>query len=134
VAVAAEEPASLESIQQAVLSALQAANSRAEVLSVELRGAELVLQVNAPASLVELSISEEAKRAAAAAASRAAGRALRIKVAGTASANGGAKPLAKPVASGPGARSRAAEEPVIKRMQEKFNAQIRTIIDHRERR
>ena len=134
VAVAAEEPASLESIQQAVLAALQAANSRAEVLSIELRGAELLLQVNTPASLVDLSISEEAKRSAAAAASRAAGRALRIKVTGTASANGGAKLAAKPVPSGPGARSRAAEEPVIKRMQEKFNAQIRTIIDHRERR
>ena len=134
VAVATEEPASLEAIQQAVLSALQSANSRAEVLSVELRGAELLLQVNAPASLVELSISDEAKRTAAAAASRAAGRALRLKVTGTASANGGPKPVAKPVASGPGARSRAAEEPVIKRMQEKFNAHIRTIIDHRERR
>ena len=135
VALATEEAPATEAIQQAVLAALQASNSRAEVLAVELRGTELLLQIDAPASLVDLSISDEAKRAVTTAASRAAGRPLRLKVTGTASANGGSRPaMSKPAFAGPGARTRAAEEPVIKRMQEKFNAQIRTIIDHRERR
>jgi hypothetical protein len=31
-------------------------------------------------------------------------------------------------------RNRAAEHPVVRRMQEKFGAEIRTIIDHREKR
>jgi hypothetical protein len=34
---------------------------------------------------------------------------------------------------GPGVRTRAAEDPVVKRMMEKFGAEIRTVIDHREK-
>jgi hypothetical protein len=32
---------------------------------------------------------------------------------------------------GTSARSRAADDPVVRRMQEKFGAEIRTVIDHR---
>jgi hypothetical protein len=31
-------------------------------------------------------------------------------------------------------RNRALEDPVVRRMQDKFGAEIRTIIDHREKR
>jgi hypothetical protein len=36
-------------------------------------------------------------------------------------------------ANGVGARSRAMSDPVVQRMQEKFGAEIRSVIDHKER-
>ena len=38
------------------------------------------------------------------------------------------------VANGPGGRGRAEQDPVVQRMREKFGAQIRTVIDYREKR
>ena len=35
--------------------------------------------------------------------------------------------------NGAGARSRAMNDPVVQRMQEKFGAEIRSVIDHKER-
>ena len=35
--------------------------------------------------------------------------------------------------NGAGARSRAMSDPVVQRMQEKFGAEIRSVIDHKER-
>ena len=35
--------------------------------------------------------------------------------------------------NGASARSRAANDPVVQRMAEKFGAEIRTVIDHREK-
>jgi hypothetical protein len=37
-------------------------------------------------------------------------------------------------ATGPGGRSRAEQDPVVQRMREKFGAEIRTVIDYREKR
>jgi hypothetical protein len=69
------------------------------------------------------------------AATRLLERRVRLRVIGTAGngASAAARPAAAP-ANGPGARSRAANDPVVRRMQEKFGAQIRTVIDHREKR
>ena len=36
-------------------------------------------------------------------------------------------------ANGAGARSRAMSDPIVQRMQEKFGAEIRSVIDHKER-
>ena len=38
------------------------------------------------------------------------------------------------LAPGPGGRSRAEQDPVVRRMQEKFGAEIRTVIDYRDKR
>ena len=38
-----------------------------------------------------------------------------------------------PAANGSGARSRAANDPIVQRMQEKFGAEIRTVIDQKDR-
>ena len=35
-------------------------------------------------------------------------------------------------APGPGGRGRAEQDPVVRRMQEKFGAEIRTVIDYRK--
>jgi hypothetical protein len=36
-------------------------------------------------------------------------------------------------ANGAGARGRAMSDPIVQRMQEKFGAEIRSVIDHKER-
>jgi hypothetical protein len=54
-----------------------------------------------------------------------------MRVIGGAAANG---QTPAPRAANGGSRSRAAEDPVVRRMQEKFGAEIRTIIDHRDKR
>ncbi len=126
-----------EELVSSVLQAVEQAGSRATVLEVEVRGNEVVVRVDVPESLVDMSMSAEAKRAATAAASRVAGRPLKLRLTGSTNGNGGGKPLARSSSSeggGAGARGRAANDPVVKRMQEKFGAQIRTVIDHRDKR
>jgi hypothetical protein len=97
----------------------------------------LVIKVGMAQTLVDagLALSEDARQGAVAAAVRALARPMRLRVVGVAGNDG--KPAAaggpRP-ANGPGARSRAADDPVVRRVQEKFSAQIRTVIDHREKR
>ena len=94
----------------------------------------LTLTVAQPAAMVDLLMGPEVKRLANAAAGKAAGRNVRVNfVSGAAAKNGSATQIARPVSNGAGARSRAADDPVVRRMQEKFGAEIRTVIDHRSR-
>ncbi len=101
---------------------------------VTLQGDELRITVSQSAAVIDLMMSAEPKRLANAAASAAAGRPIKVNViGGAAQRNGTAAPVARPVRNGAGARSRAAEDPVVRRMQEKFGAEIRTVIDHRDK-
>ena len=61
-----------------------------------------------------------------------AGRPLKFKMVSDATPVA-AKASAPRPANGPGARSRAMADPVVQRMQEKFGAEIRTVIDQKER-
>jgi hypothetical protein len=106
--------------------------SALESSSVTLQGAELLVTVAQPASVIDLMMGPEPRRIAQAAASAAAGRPLKVNVVSGVAANG-ATAQAKPVRNGASARNRAAEDPVVQRMQEKFGAEIRTVIDHREK-
>ena len=65
------------------------------------------------------------------AATAVARRALKLKVLGGAS--NGNQPTVQRTQSAPigSARQRAADDPIVRRMQEKFNAKIRTVIDKR---
>ena len=146
VAVAEETPAELENkpqppgsgaveeLQNGVLQAMEKAGARAPVLSIEVRGGELILQLDVPQSVLSMALSQDAQRQITAAAIQSVGRPLKLKLmpkpANGTPTNGSL--AARP--SGPGAKSRAAEDPVVKRMQEKFGAQIRTIIDYRDKR
>jgi len=129
------EPASLEKIQTAVLDALSSAPTLAHMLQTgewKLEGGELVVRVSASPTIIDMSLGADAKRLAIAAATNAAGRAVRLKVVSGGSA---APPSSTPRASSNGSsRSRAEQEPVIKRMQEKFAAEIRTVIDYKVKR
>ncbi|HEX9121053.1 MAG TPA: DNA polymerase III subunit gamma/tau [Terriglobales bacterium] len=124
-------------LQAQVIEALERANSRTPIVEVAAEGAELVIKVGVAQTLVDqgVALSEDARQGAVAAAGRALGRPVKLRVVGI-TGNGG-KPAAavgpRP-ANGPGARSRAADDPVVRRVQDKFSAQIRTVIDHREKR
>ena len=102
--------------------------------SLELKSGELIVNVQQSAAVMDMMMGAEPRRIANNAASAAAGRPLKVTVIGGAPPrNGnGAQPV-RVVRNGMGARSRAAEDPVVRRMQEKFGAEIRTVIDHREK-
>ena len=102
--------------------------------ALELKSGELIVNVQQSAAVMDMMMGAEPRRIANNAASAAAGRPLKVTVIGGAPPrNGnGAQPV-RVVRNGMGARSRAAEDPVVRRMQEKFGAEIRTVIDHREK-
>ena len=140
VAVAPPEVSRAE-LEAQVIEALERANSRTPIVEVAAEGAELVIRVGMAQTLVDagLALSEDARQGAIAAAVRALGRPVKLRVVGVAGkqpteAHTRARVPQDRPANGPGARSRAADDPVVRRVQEKFSAQIRTVIDHREKR
>ena len=95
-------------------------------------GGEVLVEVPDSPVLVRMALGrKEADQVMSAAASQALGRPARVKLVG--GGNGEGTPVPPRPASRGGSRVRAAEEPVIRRMQEKFSAEIRSIIDYRER-
>jgi len=124
-------------IREAVLQALERARQQSVVAMLAAgewssEGAEVAVKVAAGAKFAEMAMNAEAKRVANEAATQSAGRPMRLRVLP------GQKvseiPPPRPANGGPGARTRAADEPVVRRMQEKFGAEIRTVIDHRNKR
>src|SRR5438552_1451053 len=101
-----------------------------------IEGSELVVKAHAAATLLEMAMGAEPRRIATAAASGITGRPLRLRVesAGGNGSNKGTRPLAAKV-NGPGStgRERAADDPIVRRVQEKFGAEIRTVIDYRDK-
>ena len=127
-------------LQSAVLQALTDGNQRILVSMLSagewsVVGNELVIQVAESQTVVDMSLGPDAKRLAIASASGVLGRAVKLKVIPGATVapqdkkNGAPRP-----AGGPGGRGRAEQDPVVRRMQEKFNAEIRTVIDYRDKR
>jgi hypothetical protein len=100
----------------------------------QVEGNELVIKVAASASVLDMSLGPVARRLAAETASRAAGRPLKLKIVPGAIAQDSAPTPAKtaPSTNG-GGRSRAEQDPIVRRMKEKFGAEIRTIIDYRDK-
>jgi len=146
-AVAVEEPQSTEDpgttedpgkIMGHVLAELEKAGhkmlaSTLESGSVTLKGNELIINIAQTAAVIDLMMSAEPKRLANAAASAATGRSVKVNVvSGVPAATNGATTVVRP-RNGASARSRAAEDPIVQRMREKFGAEIRTVIDHREK-
>ena len=84
------------------------------------------------AAVIDMSVSADSKRLAIAAASGVMGRPVKLKVlpGGTAQAAAPARPASASNGSGHG---RAEQDPIVRRMQEKFGAEIRTIIDQRDK-
>ncbi len=130
----------IERLQGAVLQALTDANQRILVSMLSsgewtVQGNEVVIKVAESQTVVDMSLGPEGKRLAIASASGVLGRAVKLRVVpGADVASEPKKNGAKSFPSGPGGRSRAEQDPVVRRMQEKFGAEIRTVIDYREKR
>lgn len=120
--------------RDAVLNAVSEAGHRMVASMLEagewkIEGNELLIKVAASPTVIDMSLGSEAKRVVTAAASGALGRPLRLKVlpGGTPQTPASA---ARPNGVG---RGRAEQEPIVRRMKEKFGAEIRTIIDYRDK-
>ena len=137
VAVAPEASPAPGDVRSAVITALETSKQQSVANLVadgewSTAGGEVIVKVSAGAKFVDMAFNTEAKRVANAAASTALSRPMKIRIVpGQAMSQA---PQPRPANGGPGARSRAAEDPVVRRMQEKFGAEIRTVIDHRDKR
>ena len=138
----APSQASAQSLRGVVLNALGNQPMLASLLETAqwaLEGNSLAAKVAASSTMLEMSFTSEARRIASAAASGHAGRPIKVQVlpGGTAEAGtsqpAGRRPAPNGGASNGSARSRAERDPVVQRMQEKFGAEIRTVIDYREK-
>jgi DNA polymerase-3 subunit gamma/tau len=137
-AVSADALDQIEKLQSAVLQALTDANQRILVSMLSsgewsVQGSEVVIKVAESQTVVDMSLGPEGKRLAIATASGVLGRAVKLKVVPGAAVEP-KKNGARSFDLGPGGRSRAEQDPVVRRMQEKFGAEIRTVIDYREKR
>ena len=130
----------LEHLQNAVLQALTDGNQRILVSMLSagewsVQGNELVIKIAESQTVVDMSLGPDAKRLAIASASGVLGRPIKLKVVpGATVAPQEKRNGSGPRSSGPGGRGRAEQDPVVRRMQEKFSAEIRTVIDYREKR
>ena len=122
-------------LRDAVLNALSGAGQRIlanllETAEWQVEGNEVVIKVASSPAVIEMSLGADAKRLMIATASGALGRAMKLRVA----PGGTAQLAARPVSTNGGGRGRAEQDPVVRRMKEKFGAEIRTIIDYKDKR
>jgi DNA polymerase III subunit gamma/tau len=123
-------------LREPVLNALAAGGHQMLVTMLEggewqVEGNELVIKVSSSVTVIDMTLGADARRLAIATASGVAGRALKLKVI---PGNGTANVTTSRPSSNGGGRSRAEQDPIVRRMKEKFGAEIRTIIDYKERR
>ncbi len=131
----ASAEATAETLRDAVLKALgnqQMLVSILEGAEWTLNGNSLLAKVAASATMIEMSFTAEARRAASAAASALAERPIKLQIEPGGAVQAATAPRRVAASSG-SARSRAEQDPVVQRMKEKFGAEIRTVIDYREK-
>jgi DNA polymerase-3 subunit gamma/tau len=125
--------ATANSLRDVVLNALSTQPmlvSTLETAQWSLEGSSLVARVALSNTMIDMSFTADARRIASAAASGAAARPIKMQV-----LPGGAAQTASPLkraASNGSARSRAEQDPIVRSIQEKFGAEIRTVIDYRK--
>ena len=133
--------APIDKLKSAVLQALTDGNQRILVSMLEagewaVEGNEVVVKVAESQTVVDMSVGADARRLAIASASGVLGRAVKLKIVAGASASptenrNGASAKSSGVNSGIGGRGRAEQDAVVRRLQEKFGAEIRTVIDYK---
>jgi DNA polymerase-3 subunit gamma/tau len=131
-----EPSAQPDDLRRAVLNALTEAGQRMVASMLEtgewtVEGGEVIVKVAASATVIDMSFGTDARRIFMATASGVLGRPMKAKVlpGGTAQAVKGS-----PASNGGGGRARAEQDPIVQKMKEKFGAEIRTIIDYKEKR
>ena len=127
-----------DAIREAVLTAMESGGSQMLVHALEegqwsAEGSVVSVQVEMSAAMIEISYARDQERLANQAATKAAGRAMKVRLIGGAVKLAEVK--ARPARTGgsESVKTRAAEEPVVKRMIEKFGAEIRIVQDRSER-
>jgi hypothetical protein len=138
-ATAPQAALDVEAIRTAVLEAMESSGSKILVSALDegewsAEGNTVSVKVSMSAAMVEVSFGRDQERAATAAATRIAGVPVRLRLVGGAVV--AAQPKRAPrQGSGDGAslKTKAADEPVVKRMMEKFGAEIRIVMDRSER-
>jgi DNA polymerase III subunit gamma/tau len=144
VATAAPVPSqeiSLEKLRPVLIEVLEAQNQHtaADLLSSgewKFDGNHLSLRLPISDKVIDLSVGSEARRLLTQEASRLSGKSVKLTISGGGTAQ---NPPVEPTTNGngngngAGARHRAAEDPVVKRMQEKFGAEVRSVIDYRQK-
>ena len=123
------------SLQNAVLNALNGGGHRmlASMLEAgewQVEGGQLVIKVATSATVIDMSLGADAKRLVIATASGVLGRPMKLSVIPGAAAQSVPKNGA---AANGGGRSRAEQDPIVRRMKEKFGAEIRTMIDYTDK-
>ena len=144
-ATAAVPVPAIERLRGAVLQALGDGNQRILVSMLEagewtVEGNEVVIKVSESQTVVDMSLGADARRVASASASGILGRPVKLRVVagatvataeGKSNGNAGKPSGTSSLVSG---RSRAEQDAVVRRLQEKFGAEIRTVIDYKEKR
>jgi DNA polymerase-3 subunit gamma/tau len=128
--------ATVEALRDAVLNALGDQPMLISILETaewHLNGNALTAKVAASATMIEMSFPADARRIASAAASGLAGRPIKMLVEYGGTPQASPAPRTSSLKSGGSARSRAEQDPIVQRMREKFGAEIRTVIDYREK-
>ncbi len=130
---------SIDALRNDVLAALEEAGQQMLAHNLEtgewsLRGNEVSVKVAISQVMCDVALGDVPKRIVGAALAKATGKPMKFKM-----VSGGAQFVSKPASSvprpanGAGARSRAMSDPVVQRMQEKFGAEIRSVIDNKDR-
>jgi len=135
-----QQEVALQLLRRAVLDALETSGQQMLAHNLEqgewtMRGGEVLVKVGLSPAMIDLALGDGPKRVIQNALTQAVGRQLRFSM-----ENGGAQftpaaATARPAngSSNGSARSRALADPVVKRMQETFGAEIRTVIDLKDR-
>jgi len=132
---------SLPKLQAGILTALEEANHRTPAERLEegewkIQGNELLIAVPVGEKLLTMVFSPEVRKVVNTAAATVAARPVKVTLQSTGAGNGNGNVVKAPISranGGLGARARASEDPIVKRMQEKFGAEIRTVIDYRDK-
>jgi len=131
----------VDAIREAVLQAMETGGSQMLVHALEEgewsgEGNQVSIQVEMSESMIELSYTREQEKLSNQAATRAAGRAIKVRLVTGAASSAEVKPRrshAPQAGSSESIKTRASGEPVVKRMMEKFGAEIRIVMDRSER-
>jgi DNA polymerase-3 subunit gamma/tau len=131
---------SLESLQSALVNVLERNNQHtaADLLAQgewKLEGNVVTLKLGVSEKALDFSVNADARRLLMQEASKVAGRPMKLLVQGGGAAQTASTVQRVPATNGtPGeARQRAAEDPVVQRMQEKFGAEVRSVLDYRQK-
>jgi DNA polymerase-3 subunit gamma/tau len=135
-----QQDVSIESLRSALVGVLEAQgqDTAAGLLAGgewKLEGNQISLRLALSEKVIDLSLSADARRLLTQEAGRLCGRAMKLSV------SGGATSQNIPVErtsngngyGAGGARQRAAEDPIVNRMQQKFGAEVRTVVDLRQK-